>query len=171
MSDGTVLVCSFYQVIVIFWNKLWWTLSVNYIFLSLRRAQRLLLRYRQFPRQLMSSKANSSTSRHKSAVVVRIRVERHIFTNRRAAAMTEQDVHKTMLQRAGWALTRPFSYIHFFKIKKKRNSFRRYWVQCLGYFSYTPDLRTSCVPENGRGGGSRKLISQGRYRYSQFHDY
>jgi hypothetical protein len=32
--------------------------------------------------------------------------------------MIEQDVYKTVLQRAGWALSMPFLYIHSF-IKKK----------------------------------------------------
>jgi hypothetical protein len=38
--------------------------------------------------------------------------------NHRVTVMIEYDVYMTVLQRVGWALPRPFLYIHlFFKIK------------------------------------------------------
>jgi hypothetical protein len=42
-----------------------------------------------------------------------------MFKNRGVTAMIEQVVYKIVLQRAGWALPRPFLYIHLFFQNKK----------------------------------------------------
>jgi hypothetical protein len=54
---------------------------------------------------------------------------RDIFKNRTATAVIEQDVYKTVLQRAGWALPGPFSYIYFLN-KKIVFEFRNGALKC-----------------------------------------
>jgi hypothetical protein len=56
-------------------------------------------------------------------LIVLIVSVRDIFKNRGATSVLEEDVYKTVLQRAGWALPMPFFYINlFFQNKKKSNS-------------------------------------------------
>jgi hypothetical protein len=46
-------------------------------------------------------------------VYPQIYVKIHV-KNRRASTVIEKEVYKTVLQRAGWALPRPFLYLQFF---------------------------------------------------------
>jgi hypothetical protein len=52
---------------------------------------------------------------------------REMFKNRGVTSVIEQDVCKNVLQRRGWALPRPFLYIHdFFQNKKFKATQKRY---------------------------------------------
>jgi hypothetical protein len=42
-------------------------------------------------------------------------------------AVIEQDFYRTVLQRAGWALPRPFSYLLFFSTIKKQTKGHIFW--------------------------------------------